>query len=236
MDHFDYRDRTLHCEDVPVPELAEVYGTPLYVYSKATLLHHLGADSESLRRGRAAHLLQRQDQRQPAASASSWPSTAAASMSPAAASCTAPSRPAARATRSSSPASARPTPRSATASKTASSSSTSRARRNCSPSARSPSRMGVKAAGRPARQPRPAAQDARQDRYQRQGRQVRPRHRHGARCRQGRGRPSARSRSSACTCTSARRSSRRSRTQQGVDQGAGPDRRLPRSRGTRSST
>ena len=41
MDHFVYRDRTLFCEDVPVPELAEKYGTPLYVYSQATLLHHL---------------------------------------------------------------------------------------------------------------------------------------------------------------------------------------------------
>ncbi len=41
MDHFEYRDRTLFCEDVPVPELAETYGTPLYVYSRATLLHHL---------------------------------------------------------------------------------------------------------------------------------------------------------------------------------------------------
>src|SRR5947208_2821553 len=41
MDHFSYRDRTLHCEDVAVPALAETYGTPLYVYSKHTLLHHL---------------------------------------------------------------------------------------------------------------------------------------------------------------------------------------------------
>src|SRR3954454_16021946 len=41
MDHFAYRNRTLFCEDVPVPELAEKYGTPLYVYSHATLLHHL---------------------------------------------------------------------------------------------------------------------------------------------------------------------------------------------------
>ena len=46
MDHFHYRDRVLHCEDVPVPELAEHYGTPLYVYSQATLLHHLQADPE----------------------------------------------------------------------------------------------------------------------------------------------------------------------------------------------
>jgi diaminopimelate decarboxylase len=41
MDHFHYRERVLHCEDVPVRALAETYGTPLYVYSKATLLHHL---------------------------------------------------------------------------------------------------------------------------------------------------------------------------------------------------
>jgi diaminopimelate decarboxylase len=41
MDHFSYRDRVLCCEDVPVPTLAEKYGTPLYVYSKKTLLHHL---------------------------------------------------------------------------------------------------------------------------------------------------------------------------------------------------
>jgi diaminopimelate decarboxylase len=42
MDHFSYRNRILHCEDVPVRQLAETYGTPLFVYSKATLLHHLG--------------------------------------------------------------------------------------------------------------------------------------------------------------------------------------------------
>src|SRR5947209_6547956 len=42
MDHFHYRNRVLHCEDVPVAALAEAYGTPLWVYSKATLLHHLG--------------------------------------------------------------------------------------------------------------------------------------------------------------------------------------------------
>jgi diaminopimelate decarboxylase len=41
MDHFNYRGRVLYCEDVPVPDLAQTYGTPLYVYSKATLVHHL---------------------------------------------------------------------------------------------------------------------------------------------------------------------------------------------------
>ncbi len=41
MEFFQYRDRTLHCEDVPVPVLAEKYGTPLWVYSQHALLHHL---------------------------------------------------------------------------------------------------------------------------------------------------------------------------------------------------
>src|SRR6478672_1709412 len=41
MDHFQYRNRILHCEEVSVPTLAQTYGTPLYVYSKKTLLHHL---------------------------------------------------------------------------------------------------------------------------------------------------------------------------------------------------
>jgi diaminopimelate decarboxylase len=41
MDYFDYRNRVLHCEEVPVPKLASAYGTPLFVYSQRTLLHHL---------------------------------------------------------------------------------------------------------------------------------------------------------------------------------------------------
>ncbi len=40
MDHFDYRDGVLHCEDVSLEALAETYGTPLYVYSSATLTRH----------------------------------------------------------------------------------------------------------------------------------------------------------------------------------------------------
>ena len=43
MDYFSYRDRVLHAEEVPVPTLADAYGTPLFVYSRRTLLHHLGA-------------------------------------------------------------------------------------------------------------------------------------------------------------------------------------------------
>jgi diaminopimelate decarboxylase len=42
MDHFHYRNRKLFCDEVPVAELAQTYGTPLYVYSQKTLLHHLG--------------------------------------------------------------------------------------------------------------------------------------------------------------------------------------------------
>lgn len=41
MDHFQYKNRSLYCEEVPVAELAAEYGTPLFVYSEATLLHHL---------------------------------------------------------------------------------------------------------------------------------------------------------------------------------------------------
>lgn len=40
MDHFHYRNRALFCDEVPVKALAEKYGTPLWVYSKSTLLHH----------------------------------------------------------------------------------------------------------------------------------------------------------------------------------------------------
>jgi diaminopimelate decarboxylase len=41
MDYFRYQDRVLYCEEVPVPKLAEAFGTPLFVYSQRTLLHHL---------------------------------------------------------------------------------------------------------------------------------------------------------------------------------------------------
>jgi diaminopimelate decarboxylase len=47
MDHFAYRNRTLYCEDLPIATLAETYGTPLFVYSRATLLLHLRALQEA---------------------------------------------------------------------------------------------------------------------------------------------------------------------------------------------
>ena len=43
MDHFHYTDGRLHCEQVPIAQIAEEVGTPAYVYSAATLLHHYDA-------------------------------------------------------------------------------------------------------------------------------------------------------------------------------------------------
>ena len=40
MDHFQLKDGIVHCEDVPLPEIAEGVGTPIYVYSTATMVRH----------------------------------------------------------------------------------------------------------------------------------------------------------------------------------------------------
>jgi diaminopimelate decarboxylase len=40
MDHFLYRNGQLFAEDVPLAEIAAAVGTPVYVYSSATLLRH----------------------------------------------------------------------------------------------------------------------------------------------------------------------------------------------------
>ncbi|OJY69842.1 MAG: diaminopimelate decarboxylase [Sphingobium sp. 66-54] len=40
MDHFTYRDGVLHAEDVPMARIAEAVGTPVYIYSRATLERH----------------------------------------------------------------------------------------------------------------------------------------------------------------------------------------------------
>ena len=40
MDHFEYRQGQLYAEDVPVADLARRFGTPCYVYSRATLTRH----------------------------------------------------------------------------------------------------------------------------------------------------------------------------------------------------
>ncbi len=40
MDHFNYAHGVLHAEDVPLPQIAARVGTPVYVYSAATLTRH----------------------------------------------------------------------------------------------------------------------------------------------------------------------------------------------------
>src|SRR5207253_3307802 len=40
MDFFTYKNGELFCEGVPAERIAREVGTPAYVYSKATLLHH----------------------------------------------------------------------------------------------------------------------------------------------------------------------------------------------------
>ncbi len=48
MDHFLYRNGTLHAEDVPLRAIAEAVGTPFYVYSTATLTRHFRLFEEAL--------------------------------------------------------------------------------------------------------------------------------------------------------------------------------------------
>ncbi|MCA8995343.1 MAG: diaminopimelate decarboxylase [Planctomycetaceae bacterium] len=43
MDPFEYRGEQLYCEDVSVSQLAEEFGTPLWVYSQAKLVHEFQA-------------------------------------------------------------------------------------------------------------------------------------------------------------------------------------------------
>ena len=48
MNHFDYRDGVLHAEDLPLTAIAEAVGTPVYVYSRATLERHAQVFAEAL--------------------------------------------------------------------------------------------------------------------------------------------------------------------------------------------
>lgn len=47
MDYFDYRNGQLFCEDVAVADIAAQAGTPVYIYSAATLVHHYQAIARS---------------------------------------------------------------------------------------------------------------------------------------------------------------------------------------------
>ncbi|HYE47130.1 MAG TPA: alanine racemase, partial [Caulobacter sp.] len=49
MNHFETRLGELHCEDVPLAAIAEAVGTPVYVYSQATLERHFHVFREALR-------------------------------------------------------------------------------------------------------------------------------------------------------------------------------------------
>lgn len=48
MDHFELRNGILHAEDVPLPDIAQAVGTPVYVYSRATLVRHARVFREAL--------------------------------------------------------------------------------------------------------------------------------------------------------------------------------------------
>ena len=43
MHHFQYRNNELHCEEIPVADIAKDVGTPFYLYSYATLRRHFKA-------------------------------------------------------------------------------------------------------------------------------------------------------------------------------------------------
>ncbi len=49
MDHFNYQGKDLYAEGLKVSELAQQFGTPLYIYSKATLVRHMNAFKEALK-------------------------------------------------------------------------------------------------------------------------------------------------------------------------------------------
>jgi diaminopimelate decarboxylase len=49
MDHFNYKNGTLHAEDVPLSRIAEEVGSPVYVYSRATLERHARVFQDAVR-------------------------------------------------------------------------------------------------------------------------------------------------------------------------------------------
>lgn len=48
MNHFEAIDGVLHAEQVPLPDIADAVGTPVYVYSRATLERHARVFKEAL--------------------------------------------------------------------------------------------------------------------------------------------------------------------------------------------
>ena len=49
MHHFHYIKNELYCEDVPVAEVVREVGTPLYLYSSATLERHFRAFDDAFK-------------------------------------------------------------------------------------------------------------------------------------------------------------------------------------------
>jgi diaminopimelate decarboxylase len=50
MDSFEYKNGTLHCQGVSVADIANQVGTPVYIYSAETLLHHYRTLRDAYRR------------------------------------------------------------------------------------------------------------------------------------------------------------------------------------------
>ena len=55
MDHFEYKNNQLFAEDLALQDIAEEYGTPCYVYSRATLERHWHAFNDAF--GDHPHLI-----------------------------------------------------------------------------------------------------------------------------------------------------------------------------------
>lgn len=56
MDHFHIRNGEYQCEDVPLRVIAEAVGTPVYVYSRATLERHADVFRDAVAQAGPAHL------------------------------------------------------------------------------------------------------------------------------------------------------------------------------------
>ena len=49
MSHFNYKNGVLHAENIPLPEIAAQFGSPTYVYSKASLVENFSAYANACR-------------------------------------------------------------------------------------------------------------------------------------------------------------------------------------------
>lgn len=56
MDHFDLKNGELYAEDVPLARIAEAVGTPVYVYSTATLQRHARVFKEAVAQAGRTHV------------------------------------------------------------------------------------------------------------------------------------------------------------------------------------